>query len=370
MPARTLPEGCPCGRRARRRCDLCPEEAVLACSLRCLQAHLGQRHPRQAARATADRLADYQRQVNRLGQAPGVRVACEAHRQRLMRLCTAVQRGPGICVLGAGNGSDLDLPLLVRAFGEVHLVDIDARALDHACQPLPAPVRSRVHRHAPVDLTGCLAQLDRWGDELPDEAALRAWAGEAAAALIARIGGGGFDLVLSACLLSQLCHPFQNSWALTGPEWSRLFAAVTRVHLASVAGLVRPGGTGLIACDVLSYAGAEVRAIAAEVPRPLLPEALLSAISRGQLVRNPDPGMLVAALQAQLGEAIEPPRITEPWLWDLGPAVQLVYAVLFRRTEAHLPPERLQKPLAGPAPAGPASAAATWSGPAGRAPRT
>ena len=49
---------------------------------------------------------------------------------------------------------------------------------------------------------------------MPDAAALQAWAPRAAAAIARAIGGGGFDVVLSACALSQLCHPFQNAWAL------------------------------------------------------------------------------------------------------------------------------------------------------------
>ncbi len=52
--------------------------------------------------------------------------ADDQHQQwrRITALACALQRGPGLCVLGAGSSEDLGLPELVEAFGAVHLVDI------------------------------------------------------------------------------------------------------------------------------------------------------------------------------------------------------------------------------------------------------
>jgi hypothetical protein len=324
--------GCLCRRRAHRRCDLCSEGAALFCSRRCLDGHLQQHHPVHARSTSADRARAYQRLVNELGRTPAAREAYGGHRDRLMRLCAAVQRGRGVCVLGAGNGNDLDLPVLLRDFGDVHLVDIDPAALAHACAALPPVLRPRVHLHAPVDLTGCLSQLDAWGDDLPAADALRAQVAEAAADLVRRIGAR-FDVVLSACVLSQLCHPFQNTWAATAEEWTRLFDTLARGHVAAVAGLVRPGGTGVIACDVLCAAGPNLAALMARVPRPQLAGALAAAIDRGELAPSPDPRQVAGLVQGLLGDEAAGAQVTEPWLWDLGPTVQLVHAVLFRRVD-------------------------------------
>src|SRR5262249_19148251 len=52
-----------------------------------------------------------------------------AHRRVVTSLLTSGTAGGRLCVLGAGNGNDLDLPALLKAFREVHLVDLDAEAL-------------------------------------------------------------------------------------------------------------------------------------------------------------------------------------------------------------------------------------------------
>lgn len=248
-----------------------------------------------------------------------------------MRLVVAAQRAEGICVLGAGNGNDLDLPVLVRAFGHVHLVDIDANALDRAVADLPETLRARVTLHSGVDLSGCIDRIDEWGDALPDERALAEFA-TAAATRIAQEIAGTFDVVLSACLLSQLCHPFQNTLALAQPEWQRLFAAVTRMHLTTIALLARSGGTGVIACDVLCHAGASIEALRARVPTERLGEELLRAVATGKIVPEPDPQKVKAVLEGKgFADLAESPFVTDPWSWDLGPTLQTVFGILFRR---------------------------------------
>jgi hypothetical protein len=311
---------CGCAARPHRRCDLCPGEAFLACSHACLQAHLRAAHPGRARESTLTRALRYQKDVNRTGAGF---TAYADHRARLARLLTAVQRGDGLCVLGAGNCDDLDLEPLIRTFGQIHLVDLDDEALERGRARIPAHLRDRVVPHAPYDLSGFIEHLDDWGDELPTAAALAA-RGRRAIRDIAEPIGRTFDVVLSACALSQLAHPFQNSWALTGGEWQRLFDAITDVHLGTLIALTRPGGTGVIACDVLSHAGPALREILDRTPRDDLGEVLAEAVRSGRLPANPDPHALARRLDTGA-------QVTEPWLWDLGATVQLVYGVLFRR---------------------------------------
>jgi hypothetical protein len=314
---------CGCRRVARRRCDLCA--GFLACGAACLRHHLDRAHP--GAPGAVARARAFQAEVNRLGI--GASEAYAGHRARLMRLVAAAQRGQGLCVLGAGNGHDLDLPLLLRLFGEVHLVDADGEALARATAALPAG--ARVTGHAGIDLSGCLDQLDAWGERLPDEQALGAFAAEAARALAARLGRT-FDVVLSACLLSQLCHPFQNMLALPAADWRRLFATVTRLHLHTMVGLTRPGGTGVVACDVLCHAGRAMEELTRRVPRAGLGPALVRAVEIGAIPPDPDPRALAGLLDsAAFAGAVDRVFVTEPWPWDLGPTVQVVYGVVFRR---------------------------------------
>src|SRR5690348_7317196 len=54
---------------------------------------------------------------------------------------------PSLCLLGAGNCNDVDLPALAARFAEVHLVDIDPAGLDRARQRQPPEVRRRLVAH-------------------------------------------------------------------------------------------------------------------------------------------------------------------------------------------------------------------------------
>src|SRR6185295_19591792 len=55
-----------------------------------------------------------------------------SQRQRMTELFTGAGHSPAgrLCVLGAGNCNDLDLPALLGAYREVHLVDLDEEALN------------------------------------------------------------------------------------------------------------------------------------------------------------------------------------------------------------------------------------------------
>jgi hypothetical protein len=271
----------------------------------------------------------FQQEVNRLGADS--RRSYTGHRARLTRLLCAAQRGQGLCVLGAGNCDDLELPVLVRLFGEVHLVDVDDASLRRAVAELPPAPRARVTTHGDVDLSGCLERIDAWGDAFPDARALAAHQAATVATIIGRVGRT-FDVVLSACVLSQLMHPLQSTLALGALDWARLFSATRRLHLETVARLAGPGGTGVIACDVLCHAGGEVQALRQRVAPDRFGDALLRAVGRGEIHPEPDPAALVRMLEsAAFSPLVDRVFITEPWHWDLGPTSQVVYAVLLRR---------------------------------------
>jgi hypothetical protein len=233
-------------------------------------------------------------------------------------------------VLGAGNCNDLDLPLLIEHFEELHLVDVDAEALERGIERVPASERGRVTLQA-LDLAGCIDKVDEWGERFPSPTELAAFVRDVPSR-IARDIGRTFDVVLSSCLLSQLCHPFQNALAMSLLDWRRLFNAMTRMHLTTVAILARPGGAGIVACDVLSHGGAEVAKLEKTVPRDRLATALAERIADGTLARDPNPEFLLKLLeQPELGALARDARVSEPWLWDLGVGVQLVYGVWFTR---------------------------------------
>jgi hypothetical protein len=262
----------------------------------------------------------------------------QPHRERLVRLLGAVQRSEGLCVLGAGNCDDLDLPGLCREFGEVHLVDLDGAALEGALARLPESARGRIVTHAGLDLSGTIARLDRWGDGFPDQGELAAMAGQLAEALAARVGRT-FDVVLSACLLSQLRLPAQETLLLGLPEWQRLFEAIDRAHLATVAALTRPGGTGVLALDLTSSLKLpELTAFTSPATWDGLAAVANQAIASRRIALSVDPAQLLGLLgQADLATSVERARLSEPWVWDTGGGVlALVQALLFTRVDTQI----------------------------------
>src|ERR1700710_1512069 len=86
-----------------------------------------------------------------------------SHRAEIEKLIVPESRGQRICVLGAGNCNDLDLKWLSEVYGEVHLVDLDRRALLEAVKRQGVePLRGTILGHAPIDLTGIASQVADW----------------------------------------------------------------------------------------------------------------------------------------------------------------------------------------------------------------
>jgi hypothetical protein len=254
------------------------------------------------------------------------------HRDRMMQLVEDGPRGADIGIFGAGNCSDVDLSRLLRAFGEVHLVDLDGEALLRAREQVTASERHRVVAHAGIDLSGFMTRLDEWGERFPEPHELGPLA-VASAQEIVRAVGRPFDVVVSTSVLSQLMTPFQRAWVMSTSHWARLKAAITAVHLATLAGSTRPGGSGVMAFDVLSSRDAPALADQMGASGELLSAFVAARVAEGAALEH-DPAALLQMLRSPaLGTLFEAPHVTSPWLWNLGQAVQLVYGLEFKRPQ-------------------------------------
>ena len=309
----------------------------MACSLACLAKHQTAANGDAGREPAAARAAAYQARVN--GNVAHNRAWYAGHRAHVTALLRAAagrnggEHGGDLCVLGAGKGWDLDLPGLAEVFSTIHLVDIDGAALERCRDGAPSALGERLVLHGGVDLSGFTERLDDWGEAFPAEAELGRLALPAIHGILQRIGRR-FDVVASTCALSQLAVPYHRAWILPATTWTHLHAAITAVHLATIAGATVSGGAGLLVFDVLSSknvaelraldeAGASDDAVAAFVERHVAaggvrlepaPEALLTRL------RSPGMDRLVAA-----------PRLTTPWLWNIGAETQLVYGLVFTR---------------------------------------
>jgi hypothetical protein len=259
-----------------------------------------------------------------------------SHRRRIEQLLDAAlpqksplwlgqaQRLPRLCVLGAGNCNDLDLPVLAGRFAEIHLVDIDAAALSRAIRRQNVAEPQQVHCHAPIDLTGLAATFDRWLGVQPSPTDITAAIKTAELAQPPAVPGP-FDAVLSSCVLSQLLGPPRDRLGVNHHLLPRLRRAIISRHFRTILQMLSPGGCAVFISDVVS---SDTEPALAQVPDDALPELMRSLVRRRRTFRGLDP----EAISVVLDELDADRRWFAPWLWHLSPRrTYLVYAGLIRR---------------------------------------
>ena len=235
-------------------------------------------------------------------------------------------------MLGAGNCADVDLARLALAFEQIDLVDLDAEALRRSHERAPAEARGKLTLHAGVDLSGFIEHLDAWGDQFPEAPDLAKQALLAARSIVQRIGKP-FDVVLSTCVLSQLPIPFQRAWIMRESSWANLIGAIRARPPRHVGRPHAIRRNGVIAFDVLSSGEVPALGDLETSDSDALEARVAGEVLRGAWSLHPNPHELARELASPgLSSLVRAPRVTPPWLWNLGDATQLVYAIVFNRS--------------------------------------
>ena len=255
------------------------------------------------------------------------------HRARFTAVLTAAASGGGarLCLLGAGACNDVALDVLLDAFAELHLVDIDAGAIADALARAPASGRARLHGHAPVDLSGLNARLPGWRKAPPTFAEIEA-ASDDALRTISRRLPGPFDVVASACVLTQmsfhLTDVLGNRHLMVEPIRQSLLVT----HLRTLLELTAPGGQSLLVTDLTSSNAYPLDELPPE--RDLGP-VMDNIVAQNAFYVAANPNLIKRLLRrepALRGRASEPAPIA-PWLWTgaFG-RTYLVYGLRLQRT--------------------------------------
>jgi hypothetical protein len=235
-----------------------------------------------------------------------------------------------LCVLGAGNCHDLDLGDLAELYGEIHLVDIDEAALEGAWERQSARARSKIVRHAPVDLSGLVDKLDRWSRMIADAEELMNHPSETCARLAALLPGP-FDVVLSSCVLTQMQLAALNVLSSGHPLFQAVREILNLTHLRTLAALTTPGGRAILATDLVSSQTFPIEQVAAGRDLGELFQELV-ATNEGIHVANPRQLSWTAKVDPILSKAVRIAYPLDTWLWQNGPEhVLLVYAMELRR---------------------------------------
>jgi hypothetical protein len=230
------------------------------------------------------------------------------------RLIRPEARGGRICVLGAGNCNDLDLGWMVGAYGEVRLVDIDRGAVERGVGR--QGVVGKVEIEGPVDLTGVSEGVRSWrGRRVSIEEVGRAV--ERVNGQLSMVNGGGFDVVLSCCVLSQLLCGVRDVLGVGHAGWKGLKGAIIRRHLRDVVGLTRAGGRGVLAVDVSSTVAIAGLDRAREEEWG---DLMRVALNDGKCFRGLEPVALRGVVEGdgELRRLVAEARVSAPWVWHLG----------------------------------------------------
>jgi hypothetical protein len=256
--------------------------------------------------STAAFLAEQQRR-NRATQGHWQLFA--SHRQRVTDLLVSAAQAfaphqPRLCVLGAGNANDFDLPQLLARFGQIHLVDWDGEAL--------------------------AAGVDRQG--LADNTAIVCHGGaNLAAPFLPKTIGGPVEVVASTCLLSQLIEGVAKLAGEGSPQHLDLVQAVRLAHLQTMAELLVTKGIGILITDLVSSDTVPQLVTAQEVE---IAPLVARCIAERNFFTGLNPAVLLELFVSDplLRSRTDQIQPLSPWRWNLGSRVYAVYGIRFRHT--------------------------------------
>jgi hypothetical protein len=252
-----------------------------------------------------------------------------SHRARFTDLLLSSAPGGTLCLLGAGHCNDVDLDKLAAQYSAIHLVDIDRDALLAAVSRQTAAVQTLLHVHAPLDLSGFENRLKRWKRVAPTQNEI-ASASSAAIASIARLPGP-FDLVASACVLTQMSFSARDALGDAHRMLGPLRISLVRTHLAMLIGLSAPGGTALLASDLTSSTAFPLGGVQ---PEQSLFDVMGDIVEKQAFYHAANPNLIEEILQADpvLQRMAGESELLEPWLWTGAfDRTYFVYALRFRR---------------------------------------
>jgi hypothetical protein len=253
------------------------------------------------------------------------------HRENVTRLLgTGVAPATGrLCVLGAGNCTDLDLATLLGIYREVHLVDLDAEAVASGMRRQSMATPPGLHPHGDLDVTGMLDAMSSWSPQERIDPAVVAACADVPVQSILPLLPGPFEVVVSTCLLSQLILNLVHTVGEGHPQFLLLLQAVRAGHLRLLTHLVAPGGTAILITDVVS---SDTVPTLSSVPDSALSGLLARLVRERNFFHGVNPAILetLAAHDPVLRTYGLHQETLAPWRWDLGPRMYLVYAMKYR----------------------------------------
>ena len=232
-----------------------------------------------------------------------------------------------LCLLGAGNGNDVDLEIVAEHFDEICLVDLDEAALARCIAGLSESVAKKIVLKAGVDLSGILAELDSM--QRKDSVTEAEVTAVILAARVAPLGVdlGKWDVVVSMCMISQLLDSAAMALGaakggalshVLGPRHSmqaELMLAVRDGHLALLDKITSRGGSTILISDFVS---SETLPEMLEVPDNKFQQLVQQAVADRNFFTGLNPAVLLDRLGRAAAERQQSVRMRGLWRWHMG----------------------------------------------------
>jgi hypothetical protein len=249
-----------------------------------------------------------------------------------MQLLVEARReaGRSLCILGPGNGNDIELESLAQEFERITLVDVDETAVARAVGRLDKYGVHGVKQFSPVDLSGILPVLESWmRHRNPTDAEISAVVRSARGAPRPNVGSS--DVVASTCMLTQLIDSVYMALPTEHPRCVELVMSVRDRHLEIILELLKPGGVGVLVTD---FVATETAPELAQLDELLLPHAAVKWIEARNFFTGANPFAIRDYYNRSRGPGpcASDAQVKGPWRWDLGAKQLAVSAVTFRRS--------------------------------------
>lgn len=227
-----------------------------------------------------------------------------------------------LCVIGFGNGNDLDLSIAMKAFESVTLVDIDGIAMRNGAQRQLGDVSDASINLVEADITGLADFFDEAREE--DTTSQFRFVIDHAARFRPQIVDAAFDVVVSTCVLSQVVDGLIRTLKTSSAELLPVIQAVRSQHFATLLDLCKPGGCILLVTDFVSSDTAPE--LKTEVP---LGQLIPQLIASHNFFTGLNPAVLAHEVSsvAEYSDRVASVRANEVWRWRLGTRVFAVAGI-------------------------------------------
>jgi hypothetical protein len=239
-----------------------------------------------------------------------------------------------LSVWGAGRTTDLELISLLRHYGKIELVELNASLTRRAMVQRGFDEHSNVTVAPATDLAGLEGHWESFMEK-PDEAKLDAIIESTRST---SLDLGRYDVVVSTCLLSQVLRKVSDCLAASGlPEATvsdylpRIVRAIREKHLDLMLEHTLPGGAAVLVTDLTSSeALPEMLKEGAD-----LQQLFATKVIQGNHFHGMNPQLILeSARQEPVSAKLKSVQVTSPWVWNAIEMQYLCVAFQFRRKSA------------------------------------